>query len=170
MAFVIPMVVALGTDSPRAQIFSPSVLHDLGNLLLGFIMLWAYFSFSQFLIIWAGNLPEETPWYLSRLRGGWEWLGVALIVFHFALPLAALLSRDRNVTAAAYRHRRRCARDPIRDLYWLHAVFASADLFHCRHRRFVGVGGIWLSTYLWCLQGRALLPQNDPAFVLAEGD
>src|SRR6185503_1858440 len=77
MAFVIPIVVALAANSPRAQIFSPSVLHDLGNLLLGFIMLWAYFSFSQFLIIWAGNLPEETPWYLSRLRGGWEWMGVA---------------------------------------------------------------------------------------------
>ena len=57
-------------------------------------MVWAYFSFSQFLIIWAGNLPEEIPWYLARLRGGWQYMALALVLCHFALPFALLLSRD----------------------------------------------------------------------------
>ncbi len=50
----------------------PPRLHDLGNLMLAFVMLWAYMAFSQFLIIWAGNLAEEIPWYLRRTRGGWQ--------------------------------------------------------------------------------------------------
>ncbi len=174
MAFVIPVVALLGADQQRAQIFSPSILHDLGNLLLGFIMLWAYFSLSQFLIIWAGNLPEEIPWYLKRLEGGWQWIGVALIIFHFALPFAALLSRDlkRNrraltmvaVTVLLFR---------FVDLYWLVTpVFSPSQLsLHWLDiATFVGIGGLWFATYVWCLQGRALLPQNDPAFLLVEGE
>ncbi len=57
-------------------------------------MVWAYFSFSQFLIIWAGNLPEEIPWYMVRLSGGWQYVALALVIGHFALPFALLLSRD----------------------------------------------------------------------------
>ena len=57
-------------------------------------MLWAYFAFSQFLIIWSGNLPEEIPWYVHRTKGGWQWLGLALVVFHFVVPFLLLLSRD----------------------------------------------------------------------------
>ena len=57
-------------------------------------MLWAYFDFSQFLIIWSGNLPEEITWYLARTRGGWQWVALALVLFHFALPFVLLLSRD----------------------------------------------------------------------------
>jgi hypothetical protein len=174
LAFVIPIVAVLGADESRSQIFSPGILHDLGNLLLGFIMLWAYFSLSQFLIIWAGNLPEEIPWYLKRLEGGWQWVGTALIIFHFALPFAALLSRDlkRNrrtltviaLTVLVFR---------FVDLYWLVTpVFSPSQLaVHWLDVvTFVGVGGLWFATYIWCLQGRALLPQNDPAFHLAEGE
>jgi hypothetical protein len=56
-------------------------------------MLWAYFSFSQYLIIWAGNLPREIAWYEHRLRTGWRFVGVILVLFHFAVPFALLLSR-----------------------------------------------------------------------------
>ena len=73
---------------------TPARLHDLGNLLLAFIMLWAYMSFSQFLIIWSGNLPEEIPWYLRRTHGGWQWVALVLIVFHFFLPFFVLLFRE----------------------------------------------------------------------------
>ena len=67
---------------------------DLGKLLLAFVMLWAYFSFSQFLIIWSGNLPEEIPFFFDRLRGGWQYVSVAILLGHFALPFMLLLSRD----------------------------------------------------------------------------
>src|ERR1700746_2677648 len=69
-------------------------VHDHGKWMLAFTMVWAYFSFSQFLIIWAGNLPDEIPWYLERLSGGWQYVGLGLVVGHFALPCALLLSRD----------------------------------------------------------------------------
>src|SRR5260370_18793213 len=83
-------------------------------------MVWAYLSFSQFLIIWAGNLPEESPWYLTRLNHGWQFVGLLLVVGHFALPFALLLSRDLkpnfklpasiSVVILAM---------PCADLYWL---------------------------------------------------
>lgn len=167
MAFTIPVAVLLGQDSPRAQIFSADLLHDLGKLLMAFIMLWAYFSLSQLLIIWAANLPEETPWYLSRLRGGWEWVAGALVLFHFALPFTLLLSRDlkrsgrlllplsAGVLAARFL-----------DVYWLVTpAFSPAKLaFHWMDLTlFIGLGGIWLAAFVWCLQRRPLLPRNDPA-------
>lgn len=167
MAFTIPIVVMLAQDSPRRQVFSADVLQDLGKLLLGFIMLWAYFALSQFLIIWSANLPEETPWYLSRLRGGWEWVGVALIVFHFVLPFALLLSRDLK------RHGRTLLALAIGvlaarflEVYWLVTpAFSPAQLtFHWMDLTvFLGLGGLWVATFVWCLQGRPLLPRNDPA-------
>src|SRR5207247_2409949 len=61
-----------------------------------FVMFWSYVAFAQYLIIWAGNLPEEIPWYLRRLSGGWGWLGAALIVLHFALPFLLLLPEGAN--------------------------------------------------------------------------
>lgn len=70
------------------------LLIDLGNLLLAFLMLWTYFEFSQFLIIWMGNLPEEAVWYVHRGERGWGVLALVIAIAHFALPFLALLSRD----------------------------------------------------------------------------
>ena len=78
---------------PMSEILKPSFVHDHGKWMLAFVMVWAYFSFSQWLIIWAGNLPEEISWYMTRLSGGWLWVGLALVLFHFAVPFALLLSR-----------------------------------------------------------------------------
>jgi hypothetical protein len=172
MSFTIPIVVLLAENSPRSRVLSADILQDLGKLLLGFIMLWAYFAFSQYLIIWSGNLPEETPWYLSRLRGGWEWMGVALIVFHFALPFAVLLSRDlkrsgRLLMAIAMGVL--VAR--FLEIYWMVTpAFSPAQLtFHWMDlTAVIGVGGVWLATFVWCLQARPLLPRNDPALLPAE--
>ena len=61
--------------------------------MLTFVMVWAYFSFSQWLIIWAGNLPDEITWFTRRLNGGWQCVGLFLVVFHFAIPFVLLLSR-----------------------------------------------------------------------------
>ena len=83
----------LAKFKPMSEVISPLALNDLGNLLLTFTMLWAYLSFSQYLIIWSGNLPEEITWYLARATGDWAWVAVMLIVFHFAVPFLVLLNR-----------------------------------------------------------------------------
>lgn len=89
-AFCIPLVVRRNPQSP---------LVDLGNLLLMFVLLWAYLTFSQFLIVWSADLPEEVPWYLARSRGGWEWVILALVLLHFAVPFFVLLSRGSKQDA-----------------------------------------------------------------------
>ncbi len=73
-----------------------NTLHDLGNLMLAFVMLWAYMGFSQYLIIWSANLPEEIGWYLARQRGGWQTVAILLILFQFVLPFLLLLARQRK--------------------------------------------------------------------------
>lgn len=94
MAFVV-LLLALLLDQPQlAELVTPKTRIDLGNLLLTFVMFWAYVSFSQFLLIWMGNLPDEIAWYSPRVYGGWRWITVALAVLHFAVPFALLLSRD----------------------------------------------------------------------------
>jgi hypothetical protein len=79
----------------RADV-DPDTTHDLGNLLFAFVLLWAYMAFSQYLIIWAGNLPEEITWYIARRRGGWQYVGLALVGLQFALPFFMLLARRRK--------------------------------------------------------------------------
>jgi hypothetical protein len=129
-------------------------------------MVWAYFSFSQFLIIWAGNLPEEIPWYLERMRGAWGYVALALVLGHFALPFALLLSRDvkRN-----YKLLSRVALLILLmrfvDIYWVVApdfpkgpgAFSWMDITAP-----VGLAGIWLAYFLYQLEKRPLMPLNDP--------
>lgn len=94
LAFALLLFVLLADQPPLADMATPETFVDLGNLLLAFVMFWAYVSFAQFLLIWMGNLPEEIAWYTPRLYGGWKWLALALVVFHFAVPFTLLLSRD----------------------------------------------------------------------------
>src|SRR5207245_11313454 len=79
MAFLIALMVLLYRRRPMSEILTPRHLHDLGKFLLAPVMVWAYFAFSQFLIIWAGNLPDEIPWYLVRLNHGWQYVGLLLV-------------------------------------------------------------------------------------------
>jgi len=166
MAFLIALMVLLSYRRPMSEILTPRHLHDLGKLLLMLVMVWAYFSFSQFLIVWAGNLPEEIPWYLTRLHGGWQYMGLALVLGHFALPFALLLSRDlkRNfkllagiaVFVLAMR---------LVDLYWVVAPDfrkASFGLSWIDFTAPAGLIGIWLAYFLTQLEKRPLLPPNHP--------
>ena len=89
LAFLIAVAVWLSRRPPLDRIVVSSHFHDLGNLMLAFVMLWAYFSFSQYLIIWSGNLPHEIGWYLHRVPTSWRFVGLGLIVFHFARPVRA---------------------------------------------------------------------------------
>ncbi|HEY2013879.1 MAG TPA: hypothetical protein VGH38_10285 [Bryobacteraceae bacterium] len=165
MAFLITLLVFLSNRRPMSEVLTARHLHDLGKFLLCMVMVWAYFSFSQFLIIWAGNLPDEIPWYVARLNGGWQFIGLALVVGHFALPFALLLSRDlkRNFKLLAgiaiFILFMRFV-----DLYWQVAPdFAKG--FHVSWLDFaapIGIGGIWLWSFFTQLEKRPLMPINDP--------
>jgi hypothetical protein len=100
LSFAIVVERILYDYRPMSILLRPSYVHDHGKFLLTFIMVWAYFSFSQWLIIWAGNLPEEITWYVRRLNGGWQYVGLFLVVFHFFVPFFILLSRPfkRDIT------------------------------------------------------------------------
>jgi hypothetical protein len=167
-AFVIAALVWLATRKPLEGVVRAPHFHDLGKLLLAFVMLWAYFSFSQFLIIWSGNIPEETKWYLHRLRGGWGWFGIGLVLLHFALPFVMLLSRDlkRNarklVAIAGLIFLMRFI-----DVYWL--IVPEFNRGHLKIEWMsltapVAFGGLWIAFFIWQLRLRPLLPINDPFF------
>jgi hypothetical protein len=166
LAFAIAILALLAGTAPISRLSLPDSLHDLGNLLLAFVMLWAYLSFSQLLIIWAGNLPEEIQWYLSRLHHGWEWVAAALITFHFFVPFFLLLARFKK------RHVRWIATIALLvlvmrvvDTYWIITPAFYRDRFTLHWLdlfALVGIGGIWLAVYARQLAVMPLLPLHDP--------
>ena len=166
MAFTIAVVVLLARTAPMSKVVGPNHLHDLGKLLLAFVMLWAYFNFSQFLIIWMGNLPEEIPWYLSRVTGSWVWVSVLLIVGHFMLPYVLLLNRDlkrAGGTVATIALLVIVMR--LVDLFWLLGPEHGKPLLAVHWLDFVApvaVGGIWVALFLWQLGTRSLIPVTEP--------
>ena len=93
LAFMIAALMLLVDRTSLSEIVSEKYLNDLGNILLTFVILWAYMAFSQFLIMWSGNLTDEISWYFHRTKSGWGWIAALLIVFHFFLPFLLLLSR-----------------------------------------------------------------------------
>ncbi len=169
LAFVTRVVVCLANRPPLQGAMGPTQLHDLGNLLLAFVMLWAYIAFSQYLIIWSGNLPEENHWYLHRMAGGWGAVALFLIVFHFVVPFLLLLSRTTKRRAkmlGAVAAGILVAR--LIDLFWLIAPALHAEGFHLHWLDLVlpiGLGGLWLATFLGLLKRRPLLAERDPRFV-----
>jgi hypothetical protein len=170
-AFIVVVLVLLAGTPPLAGYVRERHYHDLGKLMLAFVMFWAYVSFSQYLIIWAGNLPEEIPWYLRRLQGGWGWVGLALIVFHFLLPFLLLLpaSANRNPrilagVAGLVLFMR------LVEVFWLTQPAFAGSRFRLHWMDVlvpIGVGGIWLAVFLWQLGKRPLLPVNDPEMLQA---
>ena len=166
LAFVIAVMARLSHQEPMSRIVAPLHFHDLGKLLLALVMLWAYFAFSQFLIIWSGNLPEEITWYLKRIYGGWGYLIVAIGILHFAAPFLFLLSRGlkrdprKLVLVAVLILAMRCV-----DLLWMlvpafqHRMWILMDV-----AAVIGFGGLWLAFFTWQLGKRPLIPINDPQF------
>jgi hypothetical protein len=166
MCFAVVVERILFNYRPMSEMLKPDFVHDHGKWMLTFIMVWAYFSFSQWLIIWAGNLPTEITFYLKRLNGNWGYVGLFLVVFHFAVPFALLLSRPfkRN----------------IRKLVWL-AIWLLfmrwLDLFWIVEPNFsktftmtvadivlpIAIGGLWLAYYFHNLAALPLLPAYDPS-------
>jgi hypothetical protein len=180
LAFTIVAAAFLLPRPPMSALLRPNHFHDLGKLSLAFVMLWAYFNFSQFLLTYAANLIEEIPYMLVRIDHGWQYLAVFLVVFHFAVPFLLLLSRNLK----------RRPRLLVRIALWLLLV-RFIDLYmmvspeflptgpnaHVSHgeeavsRFFVywtdlaaplAIGGLWLWMFFTELGKRPLFPMGDP--------
>ncbi len=164
MAFAVVVERILFEYKPMSEMLTPDFVHDHGKWMLAFTMVWAYFNFSQWLIIWAGNLPAEITFYMRRLGGGWSTIGLILIFLGFVIPFAMLLSRPfkRN----------------IRKLVWLAVwmlVIRYLDLFWIIEPNFsktltvtvadvvvpIAIGGIWLWYFFRNLASLPLLPAYD---------
>lgn len=160
-------ILLLSQEEPMRTLLRKTEMHDLGKLMLAFVMLYAYLSFSQWLIIWSGNLPQELQWYLNRLAGNWINLGRFLILFEFAVPFALLLSR-------------RLKKQPgfmvplctfiifIRtvDLYWMvepnfitHQSQISFNWMYLAAP--LAIGGFWVFSYIRTLKSATLMPSYD---------
>ena len=164
LAFVIFVMAQLYREEPMKRIVAPLHFQDLGKLMLALVMLWAYFAFSQYLIIWSGNLPEEIVWYIRRMHGGWGVTIVTIAILHFAAPFLFLLSRSLK------RSGRR-----LMLVAGLIIVMRAVDLLwmlvpaYVGHRwiwmdviAWAGFGGLWLSLFTWQLGKRPLIPITDP--------
>lgn len=171
--FVVAVLAFISDKRPMDSVIGKRHFHDLGKLILALVMVWAYFNFSQFLIIWSGNLPEETGWLLTRMKGGWGYIGVGLIVFHFAFPFLVLLQQD-------FKRRARW----IATLAIFILVMRLVDMFFLigPSNRVAGgaleqgaffvswmdivapiaVGGIWLWWFFGELLKRPMVPLKDP--------
>jgi hypothetical protein len=165
-AFGICVLVMLAHTAPMNRVLTSHHFHDLGKLLFAFLMLWAYLSFSQFLIIWSANIPEEIPHYLNRWQNTWKFLSIFIVVGHFMVPYALLLSRDlkRNYgklrIIATWLLLARVA-----EYYWhimpeLHRDGFTMTLLDVALP--LAIGGIFISLFVSQLGGQSLLPVNDP--------
>jgi hypothetical protein len=173
LALAIAIGVLLSDRPPLSRVLTPGVLHDLGKLLFAFVMVWSYVTFSQFLIVWMGNLPEEIPWYLKRLQGGWGVFAMALVLFQFGLPFMLLLSRStkRNPRLLAGVALLVVLMQFI-DLSWMLLPAYSPAKFRLHWSDLaapLGVGLIWLAFFVTQISRRPLLPKQDPHLAEAFG-
>ena len=168
LAFVIAVLGTLSKQEPASNFVAQLHFHDLGKLLLALVMLWTYFSFSQFLIIWSANLPEEIHWYIPRTHGGWGAIALFVVILHFDFPFLFLLSRNfkrdsgKLVSIAILILIMR-----LFDLLWTIAPSFTGEHFHVSWMDIVapiGIGGLWLAFFAWRLSKRPLIPINDPQF------
>jgi hypothetical protein len=173
LAFTIVVMALLSREPPFDAALAPITFQDLGKLLLAFTMLWAYVNFSQFLIIWSGNLTAETPFYVRRFQGGWGAIAVVLLLFHFAFPFALLLSRPlkRSARALAAVALLMLAMRLL-DHFWLvgpdlishgEALAVPLRVHWMDVAAVLGIGGLWLSLFAWQARRRPVLPMAEPA-------
>jgi hypothetical protein len=166
MAFSVTILIWLSDRKPLSQNVKPAHFQDLGSFLLAFVMLWAYLEFSQFLIIWGGNLSEEIPWYIRRMQGVWGHIGLLLVILNFALPFFLLLfrhvkrrTRSLGIVAGMVLMLR------LVDMYWMVLPAFGGGNAHLTWMNVVlplGLGSIWFSFFTWQLQRLPILPVHDP--------
>lgn len=166
MSFGIIVLALLSRRQPLSDVIRSSHFHALGKLLLMFVMLWAYFQFSQLLIVWSGNLTHEIPWYMPRFATTWRALSIVLIYGQFLIPFLLLLSRPLKKnpwalsTVALILLTMRFV-----DLFWIvMPEFYKGFRMHWLNFSVpIALGGLWLGTFLWQLKKRPLLPLGDPS-------
>lgn len=168
LAFCIVMIGKLAHHEPLAGVLNTRHYHHLGNLLFAFTILWAYMAFSQYLIIWSGNLPEDNSWYIRRLSTSWNVIALLLLIGHFFVPFLVLLSRRRKkviqnlVKVAAFVLVMRAV-----DLFWLIMPAFGKHHFSMHWTNIIApiaIGGLWMGVFLWQLKQHPLLPLHDPRF------
>lgn len=174
MAFMILAVSFTRHDSEFGHAITTDRLHDLAKLMFAFTCLWAYVQLSQFLIIWYGNMPEETIFYHLRLQGGWQYVTVSLVFCQFVFPFAMLLSRwPKRSMKWAPRIAAFILAVRLLDLYVYvmpHAeksesgdMIASHLHMHWVHFTApIGLFALWVVVFIWNLGKRPLLPSKDP--------
>ncbi len=166
LSLMTAMVILLAHTEPMRSVLTKRHTHDLGKLMLTFVMLWAYLNFSQLVIIWAGNLPEEITWYTRRMNNGWQWVGLALLMFHFVVPFLLLLSqelkkRPKLLTFVALW----IIAIRLVDVFWLIEPNFDQDQLRMHWMDLaapIGIGGVWMALFLWNLRRHPLMPVNAP--------
>ena len=174
LAFQIIVLVWLSKKKPMSQALTATYLHDLSTLMFGFTVVWAYFSFSQYLIIWSGNLPEEILWYIHREQSGWFALSFVLVLFHFIVPFAILLSRhNKRAGQVVTKVAALIILARLLDLFWLIAPeTGETHGFSLTWMDLLvpaALLSVWVSFYFGQLRKRPLLPIHDLQFEDALG-
>jgi hypothetical protein len=162
LALMTALLAVFSAEGSLAESVPTKVFHDLGKMLLAFVIFWIYVSFSQFLVIWSGNLPKEISWYLHRSAGGWQWVALVLMLSLFFIPFALLLSR------AAKRHKSSLATIAVLIVvasmvnnFWLVAPSFHPNRFSVHWMdlaELLALGAIWSFTFIFFLKRRPLLP------------
>lgn len=172
LALMIFILRLFGDKPPLSRVAGIDRIHDLGKLLFVATVFWAYTGYAQYVITWAGNLQEFTPWYLHRISGGWQWLAYLLILGQFIVPFFLLLSRRFKrqirilVLIAAYIVLMR-----FLDVYWLIQPAFHPDEFHISWVDFAAVlaiGGLYVALFARNLKSKPLLPAVDQRMGEAE--
>ena len=171
LAWSIVLLRGLAEVAPLKEALSEKVVHDLGKLLLAAVAFWAYVTFSEYLIIWTGNLPHEISWFLDRSTPGWVAWAVLLVGLHFVVPLFCLImtSVTKNLDRLAKVALLILAAHFVQTVWWIEPGFS--DHFHINWTTpvlIVALGGIWSWAYLRHLAAAPLLPLHDPRRVSDE--
>lgn len=166
IAFVILLLAWFRSFPPFHEVANEKQFHDLGNLLLAFVMFWTYVAFSQLLIVYSGNQPHEIGWYLRRIFGSWKFLAGAVAAFHFFVPFCLLLFRavTKNIQRLAIIAALLFVAHVI-EIFWVIAptFYRNGISIHWTDfAAWLGIGGIWLGVFAGNLKRHPLLARNDP--------
>lgn len=170
-AFSVIMMTQFRREPPLIQVVNKTHYHQLGNLLLAFVMFWTYVSFGELLVIYSGDLPHEVDWYLHRIATSWKVVVAVLGLFHFFMPFYLLLFRvvKKHVaplTAIAVT----LFLAHVFSVYWMVMPCLHPEGIRLSWMDFaapIGVGGLWVAAFLAALKRAPLLPQRDPGLQFA---